>query len=320
MAVKVKCAHCKHKAPKKVCGCDASPFHNEQVEPNHSCEQFAPNPAQPILSQALAEYVVAGDDEAMRSDVAEQLETAIRLGLPEDEEAYARYTLGEICWTRGYRRKDGGDISRGVQEMEKALLIDAEGHYGVFAEPLKNALLGYAAAGYLSVKDSVLKQEGIDPAIAYLQEKIRLFAYLPNPPLLILQGLGELYVKKGDIDAARRTFTSILQIPAKPTDSEHESNTRDAVKHQLEALGSQRKEKSGCFIATAVYGSEECVEVERLRRFRDSCLMTTGVGRLLVRFYYVVSPPIARLLSRSSAGRCIVREFVLRPLLRMLNR
>lgn len=42
MAAKVKCAHCRYKTPKGVCGSEISPFHNEQVELNHSCELFQP--------------------------------------------------------------------------------------------------------------------------------------------------------------------------------------------------------------------------------------------------------------------------------------
>lgn len=63
----------------------------------------------------------------------------------------------------------------------------------------------------------------------------------------------------------------------------------------------------GCFIATAAFGSAMAPEVERLREFRDSCLLTNGPGRAFVDFYYRVSPPIADFISHDEDLRQIPR-------------
>ena len=52
---------------------------------------------------------------------------------------------------------------------------------------------------------------------------------------------------------------------------------------------------SGCYVATAVYGSYDCPEVWTLRRFRDNVLAKTWYGRLFIKLYYAVSPTAVRL-------------------------
>ncbi|MDR1692938.1 MAG: hypothetical protein LBR72_06225 [Oscillospiraceae bacterium] len=68
------------------------------------------------------------------------------------------------------------------------------------------------------------------------------------------------------------------------------------------------KKMRACYIATAVYGSDEAPEVRRLRRWRDEFLNTTRPGRRLCAFYYAVSPKLAeKLPSRSLLSRLIRR-------------
>lgn len=52
--------------------------------------------------------------------------------------------------------------------------------------------------------------------------------------------------------------------------------------------------KSGCFVATAVYGSYDCPQVWTLRRYRDNTLGSTWYGRAFIRLYYAVSPTLVK--------------------------
>jgi len=73
--------------------------------------------------------------------------------------------------------------------------------------------------------------------------------------------------------------------------------------------------KSGCFIATAAYGTPMAQEIDVLRDFRDNRMLPTVVGKAFVQAYYRVSPPIAYLISRSETLKRAVRG-VLTPIVR----
>jgi len=53
--------------------------------------------------------------------------------------------------------------------------------------------------------------------------------------------------------------------------------------------------RSGCYVATCVYGSKDCPELWTLRRYRDSKLSSSWFGRLFIRIYYAISPKIVEL-------------------------
>jgi hypothetical protein len=64
---------------------------------------------------------------------------------------------------------------------------------------------------------------------------------------------------------------------------------------------------TGCFIATAAYGTPMAEEIQILRQFRDEYMLTNPVGKVLVDVYYAVSPPIAKFITEHSSLRQTVR-------------
>ncbi|MFC1588383.1 Calx-beta domain-containing protein, partial [Planctomycetota bacterium] len=64
---------------------------------------------------------------------------------------------------------------------------------------------------------------------------------------------------------------------------------------------------SGCFIATAAYGSYAEKHVMLLREFRDRCLLTNTPGRWFVNTYYKYSPPVAGYIAKRPALQGITR-------------
>ena len=68
--------------------------------------------------------------------------------------------------------------------------------------------------------------------------------------------------------------------------------------------------KSGCYIATAVYGSYDAYEVRILRKFRDETLAKTTFGRLFIKTYYYLSPSVSQQLNKNGSVSYLVRRFI----------
>jgi hypothetical protein len=65
---------------------------------------------------------------------------------------------------------------------------------------------------------------------------------------------------------------------------------------------------SGCYVATAVYGSYDHPSVIQLRGFRDNTLMRTSCGRLVVDMYYSVAPKLAGSIARHPMAIATIRR------------
>lgn len=74
------------------------------------------------------------------------------------------------------------------------------------------------------------------------------------------------------------------------------------------------KNSEGCFVATACYGNYDAPEVLVLRRYRDEQLLTNHWGKLFVKFYYAVSPLLAKRIEKSNKARTFIRHYFLRPI------
>lgn len=98
---------------------------------------------------------------------------------------------------------------------------------------------------------------------------------------------------------------------------EGSANKRRLEERQLELDESKSK---SCFIATACYGDYNSEEVLFLRKFRDNVLQKSFVGNIFVKIYYFVSPPIAKIIKKSSFLKTFIRNWLLSPIIHALKK
>jgi len=82
----------------------------------------------------------------------------------------------------------------------------------------------------------------------------------------------------------------------------------------------EKESSKRCFIATAVYGSNETVEVQILRHFRGKILMHSQIGKAFILIYNKISPSLAVMISRSNTLSSMVRRIFLDPVVRFIYR
>jgi len=99
----------------------------------------------------------------------------------------------------------------------------------------------------------------------------------------------------GTKNVAQNIYRYVTDINAAPT----------ACKTPSEVVG--LLEDKACFISTAAFGSEMAPEVKTFRAFRNKYLLTNLPGKLFVKTYYKLSPPLAKMISKNETLRTVSR-------------
>lgn len=105
----------------------------------------------------------------------------------------------------------------------------------------------------------------------------------------------------------------------KSRDNELESQLESDLNTVERNRVASANKSSGCFIATAAYGTTLAPELDTLRFFRDNTLAKSYTGRIFVSFYYRISPSVAAVVSKSNLLRGFVRA-ALMPIVNLLRK
>jgi tetratricopeptide (TPR) repeat protein len=206
-------------------------------------------------------------------------------------EVKARDGLGSLAKTQ---------ISQTADAM-KAINIRGEAEqYKIQAEFVLHAL-----QANMKVYKSNSSLSGADPAnidlgLQYINRSLKLVpddpVYLNLKALLLLEG-------KGDKERAAVLLEKAAELA--PDDINIQNNLKAA-------------KASGCFIATAAYGTPLALEIGVLRNWRDQRLLLSPWGKRFVTGYYRMSPPVADFISTRPALKYLTRG-VLTPLVKLLS-
>ncbi|MBQ2252887.1 MAG: hypothetical protein II328_02775, partial [Clostridia bacterium] len=123
---------------------------------------------------------------------------------------------------------------------------------------------------------------------------------------IINESRDDLYYKRMAKEAMRR----IRELYPVDAVAEEVTPTEEKKTAKPASPTPPTKKKSGCYIATAVYGSYDAPEVLTLRRFRDETLSKSIFGRCFIRVYYFLSPPIAEWLKGAKRLNGFVRRLL----------
>lgn len=104
-----------------------------------------------------------------------------------------------------------------------------------------------------------------------------------------------------------------------PADAELDGLAAGMIETNLQLRRAMGLAKSGCFIATAAYGTDKAADVVRLRQLRDDVLVQSSAGRLLIGLYETISPPVADRIAASPVARRWTRRLVVRPARRLAD-
>ncbi len=86
--------------------------------------------------------------------------------------------------------------------------------------------------------------------------------------------------------------------------------TIEEVERKISSTVVPEKNKSACYIATEVYGSQNSPEVLCLKKYRDESLSQNFLGQIIIRTYYLCSPQIAEWLHGKVAINRLLRQLL----------
>ena len=194
--------------------------------------EILPHAAMKLLYEGLNSFEKRDQDteiliETLKSAIKSQSSTG-------SDEVAVRLAFSLACGRRQAELRGGETkvrlLSESVTQLERAAKLDSKGGYGILAQHL-GTLSGYDVHCSFEA-DSIAEKDGLDAAIAFLEEKLRLFGHVPGDPLIhILENLAERYYNRYEDRRLYREAKLCLQrvLNAQPI-PDRESDCEDVKK------------------------------------------------------------------------------------------
>jgi len=124
--------------------------------------------------------------------------------------------------------------------------------------------------------------------------------------------------KKCPFCGSNYTIYSEIKPTAESISSGNGENKQQA-KSSSKSNMEEKSKSSGCYIATACYGSYDCTQVLTFRHYRDEYLSQTLAGRMFIKIYYAFSPNFAKWLENKHRINNFIRGKFLEPIYKSLK-
>ncbi|MCK5682106.1 hypothetical protein KAI46_14980, partial [bacterium] len=197
-----------------------------------------------------------------------------------------------------------------IDDMPEAdygsLLQSAKGFVNNCKAPLDKIgqILGSEDETYLSISSAVVNN-AMGMCVVYVNE-----IHKPAGAFDILKTI-EFFAMDPDL---REHFNNNLKTIVGNLAQQQLNN----LKKPLNKPWVPQPKKSGCYVATMVYGDYDAPEVLVLQRYRDEVLEKVGSGRLFIKFYYRLSPGFVRRFGRFDLVHQTARFFLNRIVRRLM--
>ena len=250
-----------------------------------------------------------GDEDT----AVQEFRSALNDELSFEEEVGVRWFLALGLWLLAEKRVSPKQLltdlswKEAIEHADIAVTLDRERNCGFFAQTINRAMLQKLDIIYCIIGNQIEEANDTPAAIAFCEENLDKLNYLdPNPLLGVRFQLGVRYLNLKQIGKAQDCFIAIARSETvAPND---EGGWEAGVRRRARETAAAALKEKKCFIATAAYGSEDCMEVQVLRRFRDDYLLKTSPGKFFVSLYCNLSPTIAVIIEQSETLRHICRK------------
>lgn len=261
-------------------------------------------------------------------------EEALCLGLVDKGQIECRAWLGQLYFQKAQRMgefteeqilKEGLDTFpnafKSLQEKEKSLSLDFQKVKGFFGERLNRSIhLSTLGLLWLMQSEYLEKKNGHENARSYLLMKMKMLEYLDVSVLPdVCFEIGALFIHSGDTSAAIKWYRRTIEAEEWPDNLFHDDyvKKKQSAQSNLDTLAvpspAGKSQIKGCFLATAIYGTPDAVEVEALKEFRDEILLRSTLGKLAENLYYIISPGLAKVISGSKIAKFLTRLTIIHP-------
>lgn len=254
------------------------------------------------LKKLIHDFVGELDTQAMPYVNEDLLGTSVLRPMSNADTAAGQpgFAVGSVAYDAEYStrlRWEGTALKRSGQYLasaEKTIeSFRVDGHYDLvnLRNLWKTALCGGDLAGAIAIIRKAME--------TYSKYEIaRTVEHLPYPPAEDLDDVLEALRSEASCETRLRAFSGNPDyvMPRAYSDMRSDLSASSGPASGSSNGSAQAQGGSGCYIATAVYGSHDAPEVVTLRAFRDTRLRGSKLGRTFIAFYYSVSPTLAKRL------------------------